>query len=884
MLLVLLPVPGATARSPSSHPIKPGFLAGAAVEVTSPPLSGTAAAAQADRQFGASRVTCPGAAYPTEGRFALQDPFNDVNGNRQWDEQVDLNGGPPGGVPEPFCDPNGNGRWDGLYADNGKGPLTGVHDNTDVRAVAISDGHDRPVVYASVDQIGLFDYYTEQARALLAGTYRVNADLVVSADHNESSPDSIGLYGPFQTPLGVGSRSGIDEYYMRFLEDRIAHAAADAVHRLRPARLYANQVQGAVPTGASGSQYPLLKGMSQRISDQFPTSVALPRDDRVAAVDTKLGVLQARRPDGRPIFTVISLAAHNQEMGNSGSGISADWPGALEHAFDSAHAGVAVFLVGDNGSEEDPQTSPTVIPKGSENHSNQATQYRQAQATGARFAQVATVAARGAQPLAPGIVRLTRRQLCVPLENNGFVGLAATGEFGRRQGYLCDRQGNPIAPVPNGSIIPTASNYFRTFVSYTDIGPDLQLLDNPGESFPALMLGSPFGVEDVSCNRPNPAVPTWHARALFRFQVGLADDLIGYLIPAWGFASGTPGLFSNDSCFNDMHGHKHKLESESVGPTGANDVANRLAALLEAEPDRSAHVVRARFVLADGSYSRWPTHAVGILLPPAGRGTLDSGGGTLIGGPSTAGVGSRAVDSTGFFMDYDGQPQATPDVTTRGMMTLGQNGCVTARYYVDVFPTLAGGALSARAAGPRIAPPRACPHTSIGGVPEIQPLAAAQTGLPLTPSARRLARAGKSLGIAAPGRGCATAITPPRTSLARRGFAATGGRLVIRGRSAASGCRPRRGRLARVTLTIYQRVGPRAAALCRFLEPDGTLGEARPCAVPILLLARGGSSWVLRLNAHLPRGTYALAARAVDTFGALERPGRRASSGAVRAS
>ena len=55
--------------------------------------------------------------------------------------------------------------------------------------------------------------------------------------------------------------------------------------------------------------------MSQRISDQFPTSVALPGDDRVAAVDTKMGVLQARGASGKPIFTVINLAAHNQEMG-----------------------------------------------------------------------------------------------------------------------------------------------------------------------------------------------------------------------------------------------------------------------------------------------------------------------------------------------------------------------------------------------------------------------------------------------------------------------------------------------------------------------------------------------------------------------------------------
>src|SRR5205807_6804243 len=128
----------------------------------------------------------------------------------------------------------------------------------------------------------------------------------------------------------------------------------------------------------------------------------------VAAVDPKMGVLQARTKTGRPIFTVISLAAHNQEMGNASAGLSADWPGALEHAFDAAHPGMAMFLVGDNGSEEDPQTNPPVIPDGSENHSNQATQFIQADATGRQFAALADSAARSAQQLRFGTVRLVR--------------------------------------------------------------------------------------------------------------------------------------------------------------------------------------------------------------------------------------------------------------------------------------------------------------------------------------------------------------------------------------------------------------------------------------------------------------------------------------------
>ena len=714
------------------------FLAGAAVVDTTPPLAGSAAGNAADAAFQPAAALCPNALFPDRGRFALQEPFRDLNGDGQWDAGVDLKNGPTGQEPDPFCDTNLNGRWDGIYADNGKGPASGVHDPIDVRAVAISDGSHRPVVYASVTAIGLFDYYTDLARADLANVQHVDAQLVVSANHNESSPDTIGLYGALQTPLGVGIRSGIDEAYMRFLADRVARAAADAVHALAPARLYANQIEGPLPDGTSGNRYPLLSGMSQRISDQFPTSVALPHDDRVAAVDPKMGVLQARELDGTPIFTVMSEAAHNQEMGNSGVGLSGDWPAAFERAFDAGHPGIAMFLVGDNGSIEDPQTDPAVIANGSENHSNQATQWLQAEATGARFAQLAANAAATATRLQPGAVKLVRRQFCVALENNGFLALAAVGVFGLRQGYVCDSEGNPLVALPNGSLLPTVSRDFRTYVSYADIGPDLQLIDNPGEAFPALMLGSPFGVEDASCNRPNPAVPTWHAHAVYRFQVGLADDLLGYLIPAWGFASGTPGLFNSDTCYQDANGHGHKLESESIGPFGANAVADNLAALLDGEPDPRAHIASGRFVLRDGSYSRWPTGAVAVAIPAGGSSTLDPAREQLIGGPSTAGFGARSVDAHGVFMDYDGQPQARPDITTRGIMTFDAHGCVAARYYLDVFPSLdTSRGLAVWRSQPPVLPLAACGVLSRDGTPELAPVAAAAAGLPLAPARRR---------------------------------------------------------------------------------------------------------------------------------------------------
>ncbi|HEV3230254.1 MAG TPA: hypothetical protein VGY97_12315 [Solirubrobacteraceae bacterium] len=877
--------------APAARAQTAGFLAGTGQADVTPPLAGTAAGKAAD---GSQFSSCPAALFPNQGRFALQEPFNDQNGNGQWDPNVSLSGAPTG-VPEPYCDTNGNGRWDGIYADNNRGPVTGVHDPIDVRAIAISDGHDRPVVYASVKAIGIFDYYTDLARTDLANTYHVDADLVVSANHNESSPDTIGLYGPLQAPgLPVGLRSGIDEYYLNFVADRIAHAAADAVHGLQPAQLYANQVQGPIPAGQAGGTYPLLSGMTQHISDQFPTSVANPSsdpnyppgDNRVAAVDPKLGVLQARGNGGSPIFTVMSLAAHNQEMGNSGADLSGDWPGAFERAFDASHPGMAMFLVGDNGSVEDPQTSPPVIAGGSENHSSVNTQFVQAQATGQRFAQIVSGAARTAQQLTPGTVKLTRQQFCVRLENNGFLALGAAQEFGHRQGYVCDASGNPVQAVPNAFTSPNSSAQFRTFVGVTEVGPDLQMIDNPGESFPALMLGSPFTMVDESCNRPNPAVPTWHSNRLFRFQVGLADDLIGYLLPPWAFATGNtsdpqsnpPGLFSTDSCYVDMTGHRHKLESESIGPTGGADVANRLAALLDAQKDPSAHIPQGRFVSADGSYSTWAGGSAAILLPPANSTALDPSGGTLIGAPGVAGFGGRAVDATGAYMDYDGQPQAAPDVTTRGMMTFDASGCVSARYYLDVFPSLdtTKGGLGVEAGGPG-APSVSCRVSSQGGVPEIQTSLQQQ----LMTAGFVAPTPGGPAGRIFPFAGGCTDRTPPRSSVRARGrgrrrrLVVRHGRLRLSGRASDLGCQGHAGSVARVTVTISHRHRGRG---CRYVTPAGRLTPARDCRRPLLLLAHGTTRWSLRVRLHIPRGRYRVVVGAVDAAGNVEvTRGRRAN-------
>jgi hypothetical protein len=626
---------------------------------------------------------------PGPGR-AVEEPYVDTDGSGDFDYVPSGSGDAL--VPEPFCDANGNGRWDGIYSSGGVDHLAkDVHDPIDARAIAISRRSGTVVIVSVVAQ-GIFKNYIDQARAE-AETMRPGiSDVIVSADHNESSPDTIGIYGappaPEDVPVlggAVGLHSGIDDYYMKFLVDRIAEAAVRAYDRRQPATLWARSV-------------PLPPNVRVQLSKNFPTT-----DDagQPAAIDPNLRVLQARDARGHPIATVLNLAAHNQEIGHSSDpalqdDLSADWPGYFASKLEADVGGMAMFLVADNGSEEDPQSVPAV--RSDPAHDCPDGCYAQAQATGEALAADTATAASGATQLRPGPVTSARREFFVPLENNLFAGAAALGLFGDRQLYT--------AGQPTGR----AGHDLQTEVGLVDVGPDLQILANPGEAFPALMLGSPWGIEDAGCpERPNPPVPTWRAPAEFRFQAGLADDMIGYEIPAWAYSS-LPGALDYDNapatCFDDTDdrdpaGHQHKLETEGVGATGSNLVASNLADLVDSHPDRTARVVRGRYLFADGTTSRTPTRsssggasesAVAIWLAPDSSTSLGPGDGRIVALQGIRSFGSTRVDAHGQFMDFDGQPQAAPDITTRGML-VGTARHPRSRNYLDLYPALTTGTL-----------------------------------------------------------------------------------------------------------------------------------------------------------------------------------------------
>ena len=433
----------------------------------------------------------------------------------------------------------------------------------------------------------------------------------------------------------------------------------------------------------------------RRFTDGRPTD----HFGNAAATDPKVRVLQARDASGNAIFTMMNLADHNQDIGQSDDydvahALSSDWPGYFHRRLEQDVGGMSMFLAADIGSMEDLITDPAIPGPPCFSGANGC--YAQVELTGNTIADHVAAELANAEPVPIGAVGGQRTEFCVPLENNLFRAAFEAGLFGERQGYTnCQ---------PTGRV----GNEVHTSVAVLDVGADLQFIVNPGEAFPGLMLGSPWGIEDASCPaRENPPVPTWHASAKHRFQVGLGDDLIGYEKPAWSFVY-EPPTFTAPDCNTDPHGPQPQPRGRGGRP-GRVEHGRRAAhrpARPEPRPDRrdpprplreGGRYVDGRVLGASGPgrarplpdgcgrdlacRPRAPRHSIRRpAIPTAARSWRWTGSPRSATDPWTP-------TATSWTSTAPSEPSG-PDITTRGMLVKSGDGGVSNRYYVDVYPAL----------------------------------------------------------------------------------------------------------------------------------------------------------------------------------------------------
>jgi hypothetical protein len=191
-------------------------------------------------------------------------------------------------------------------------------------------------------------------------------------------------------------------------------------------------------------------------------------------------------------------------------------------------------------------------------------------------------------------------------------------------------------------------------------------------------------------------------------------------------------------------------------------------------------------------------------------------------------------------------------------------GCRTHIVWPAVDQTAAGGADAQHAA------PDSDPGTWVSS----------QTGGPTLCESGAAQRAA-ALGSGSTARGACPDRLAPVTRFKRKSDRLSRRRASLRGTSRDRGCRsanlisPKKG-VAKVDVSIALVRGRGTGVNCRFMRKNGRLASRYTnCRRPILLRAKGKTSWKFTRNVHLQSGNYRVVARGTDIYKNKERPAKR---------
>lgn len=635
----------AVARAPEV-----GFEAGAAQTDITPPALATGAGQALDA---AEFVPACGLSeaqvaqlWPGKRLFAFEKPYVDLFGTGQY---------VPG---DPYCDADHSHRYEAPYIAGGSGenhwPVTSAdlskglnsgatelpgasNDPISAQAVVFRSGGSKAAM-VTVNSIGIFDSTMDQIRAAVdsADPSIPAQNIFISSTHDESAPDPIGLWGPDLSKepspvnqangdLPAGVSSGVDEYYMDYMVQKVAAAIVAADRGAQPAVLKLAVAKLPANIQSCWSSYPFI-------------------DTGLMPVMQGVTTATAASAGGSVIFTMANVGTHDETLSFSGnpaytSMLSGDWTGRLSELLQSQGGGVGMEMAGLVGSVETPALYPpgTQVqdvpgkfhgvpgnpvdgcssvypdPAGAAPETD-ALRFVDSFAGDVATTAEAALADAGVTSVAPSTIGAQTRSVCVQLENNFFAAAFAAGLFPDRPAYA--DPGCTVGVAASGSVSvdgsSTASSlqpgvpaFLKTEVGVLTLGP-AQITYSPGEVFPVTEIGGPYdGAQmpfptdcyeppsDYTCGSPLPTTPDIAAEMTgrFRFLAGLGEDMIGYLFPPSNFV-GSQGetveppwstYEETSSTGNDRFGYGHADDSESVGPHAGLAVTQALSALLASD-------------------------------------------------------------------------------------------------------------------------------------------------------------------------------------------------------------------------------------------------------------------------------------------------------------
>lgn len=519
---------------------------------------------------------------PTDEQGRLwQEPYTDDNGNGRYDAPDPLN---PSATSDRFEDTNHNGKWDGpfLAGYKHKGSYyvaTGVHDPLWTRVLILQYG-DLKLALVALDAVG-YSYPDVQAIRKEAADLGFR-HVIVASTHTHEGPDTIGLWGP--NPLTDGK----DPRLMEHLRQRTLAALREADRHLQPARL--TLAQATLP-------------------ELFGRIIADRRDPIV--LDNRLTILKLDDLKGRTIATLVNGSIHPETLGGQGSLISSDFPHYLREGIEKGGfavqgrtiqglGGIALYFNGAVGGlmttlgVEVKDESGKILPQRS---------WEKTQRIGELIAGASLDALQRQRPSIINGIAVQTKTISLPLDNRYLRTMIEKGVI-RRESYT---NGLPVKPPEVGQDIQTEVGLItiRGRTTDTQEGPLAQIITLPGELFPEIAQGGyledtdtcwavtdrkkamdGIGKERIAAANPGMAkepVLRNFLKAPYSFLFGLANDELGYIVPANDFVFPTynPGpVFGVDRC-----GSKdHYEETLSASSTMAPIVTQALIELIQSKP------------------------------------------------------------------------------------------------------------------------------------------------------------------------------------------------------------------------------------------------------------------------------------------------------------
>jgi hypothetical protein len=421
--------------------------------------------------------------------------------------------------------------------------LVGEGDGLWARGIVLRQG-ETTVAIVAIDTVGWFNGDVQAVRDRLADDGKEIDHLVVHALHNHEGPDTMGLWGEELFT------SGYDPKYRAQLHDSVATVVAGALKDLREvAEFKVGEVD--ISTYADN-------GVSNVLRDS--------RDPFI--VDEMLSAAHLVDAEGATIATLINYGCHPETMADENLLFTSDFAHALRRTVESGSVwknapgkpglgGPAIFLNGAVGGMMTTLGVTVVNPDG-ETHGPSGT-WEKTDSIGQLLGEMALDAVELGDDVVDPKLRVISKTWRAPVINTSFQLLFNQG--------IVERE---VFDNPD-----TGKQEIETEMALIELGP-IQMLSVPGELLPELAVGGYDGsqikspgqplIKPDNPNPPNldeaPAGPYIKDRmtATYRWIIGLGNDELGYIIPAYDFE-----LAETMPWINEAEGN-HYEETNSLGP------------------------------------------------------------------------------------------------------------------------------------------------------------------------------------------------------------------------------------------------------------------------------------------------------------------------------